>query len=179
MVACHSLGSMGVKKDCFYGVKFELEQIAEMLQNRGWMLGTAESCTGGKVSAVCTAMAGSSAWFEGGIVSYANAVKESLLQVDSALIARHGAVSQEVAEAMALGALDSLGVDVAVAITGIAGPSGGTVDKPVGTVWVAVGLRHPDCATLSKCFCFQGDREAIRVGASQAAFYLILQALTT
>lgn len=164
-------------KDCFCGVEAVLKKVATHLEEHGWMLGTAESCTGGKLAALCTAMAGSSAWFEGGVVSYANAAKVGLLGVDPALIELHGAVSQPVVESMAFGALKTLNVDMAVAITGIAGPTGGTEEKPVGTVWLAVGVRYPKPSAISRRFVFKGDREQVRLGATQAALYLILETL--
>ena len=105
---------------------------------RGWTLGGAESCTGGLVSHYITDVGGSSAYFMGTVVAYANHVKEGLLGVPGAVLAAHGAVSAEVARAMAQGARQALGVDVAYAVTGIAGPTGGTQGKPVGTVYVAV-----------------------------------------
>jgi nicotinamide-nucleotide amidase len=111
------------------------QTLANLLLQRHWMLTTAESCTGGMISAACTDLAGSSAWFERGFVSYSNASKTELLGVDPALIERCGAVSEEVVRAMVQGALQHSHAQVAVAVTGVAGPSGGTVAKPVGTVW--------------------------------------------
>ena len=164
-------------KDCFCGVEAVLKKVATHLQEHGWVLGTAESCTGGMVAALCTALAGSSSWFEGGVVSYANAAKIGLLGVEPDLIDLHGAVSQPVAESMALGTLKALNVDISIAITGIAGPTGGTEEKPVGTVWVAVGMRHPKPSAISRRFVFKGDRQQVRLGATQTALYLILETL--
>lgn len=118
-------------------------RLSEKLMVRGMHMGTAESCTGGMAAMLCTAVPGSSRWFSGAVVSYDNQLKTRLLQVPPVLLERHGAVSAPVAEAMALGALDALRVRAAVAVTGIAGPDGGTPDKPVGTVWFATALLLP------------------------------------
>ncbi|GAD21861.1 CinA family protein [Acidovorax sp. MR-S7] len=137
----------------------DLAYISTTLPARGWMLATAESCTGGMIAAACTDLAGSSAWFERGFVTYSNAAKAELLGVPAALIDTHGAVSEPVARAMAEGAVAHSAAQVAVAVTGIAGPTGGSVDKPVGTVWFGwqVGGR-----THSEARCFDGDRAAVR-----------------
>ena len=102
------------------------EQLAQVLMQRGWMLSTAESCTGGMISAGCTDLAGSSQWFERGFVSYSNEAKQAMLGVPNALLVAHGAVSEAVAQAMALGALNHSQAQVSLAVTGIAGPSGGS-----------------------------------------------------
>jgi nicotinamide-nucleotide amidase len=135
------------------------EQLARALQDRGWMMATAESCTGGMIAARCTDLAGSSHWFERGLVTYSNAAKSQLLGVPADLIQQHGAVSEPVARAMASGAAHHAHVQVSVAVTGIAGPSGGSADKPVGTVWFAwcVGGQ-----LSSECRVFDGDRAAVR-----------------
>lgn len=134
--------------------------LGDALRARGWMLATAESCTGGLIAAACTAIAGSSDWFERGIVSYSNAAKVELLGVPAALIAAHGAVSAEVARAMAEGALAHSKAQLAVAVTGIAGPGGATPGKPVGTVWLALAQRGaPAQAELLQ---LGGDRAAVR-----------------
>ena len=147
-------------------------QLAELLQARGLMLCTAESCTGGLIAAACTDRAGSSLWFERGFVSYSNASKSQLLGVPTELIARHGAVSQEVARAMASGALSHSQAQLAVAVTGVAGPGGGSVDKPVGTVWLAWALGAQVRAERQH---FAGDRAAVR----QATVIHALQGLIT
>jgi nicotinamide-nucleotide amidase len=134
-------------------------QLAELLPSRGLMLCTAESCTGGLIAAACTDRAGSSLWFERGFVSYSNASKSQLLGVPTELIARHGAVSQEVARAMASGALSHSQAQLAVAVTGVAGPGGGSADKPVGTVWLAWAL---GAHVRAECQHFKGDRAAVR-----------------
>lgn len=134
-------------------------QLAEQLVARAWLLATAESCTGGMISATCTDLGGSSAWFERGYVTYSNRAKTELLGVDAQLIKRHGAVSEAVVRAMASGALAQSGAHITVAVTGVAGPSGGSLDKPVGTVWLA-------WATGDNVICsrewFDGDRAAVR-----------------
>ncbi|MEY4140223.1 MAG: hypothetical protein RLZZ371_2405, partial [Pseudomonadota bacterium] len=113
------------------------ELLARLLMQKGWMMATAESCTGGLIAANCTDLAGSSNWFERGFVTYSNAAKNELLGVDPALIKSHGAVSEPVVRAMASGALAHSQAQVAIAVTGVAGPGGGSAEKPVGTVWLA------------------------------------------
>jgi nicotinamide-nucleotide amidase len=135
-------------------------RLAEALRTRRAMLATAESCTGGMVAAACTSLAGSSDWFERGVVTYSNGAKSELLGVDPALIARHGAVSEQVARAMAEGLLARAPATFAVAVTGIAGPGGGSADKPVGTVWIATAARAG--AAEAKLLQASGDRVAIR-----------------
>lgn len=130
--------------------------LGEKLLARNWRVATAESCTGGGIAAAITATAGSSAWFEYGIVSYANQAKEKLLQVNPQTLLQEGAVSQAVVEQMVGGALALSGADIAVAVSGIAGPSGGSFEKPVGTVWFAWGLATGEIN--SQCFHFEGDR---------------------
>lgn len=141
--------------------------LGDALRARKATLATAESCTGGLIAAACTALAGSSDWFERGYVTYSNAAKNEALGVDAALIERHGAVSMEVAEAMAAGALRASAATVAVAVTGIAGPTGATPGKPVGTVWLAWGARAG--AVRSERLQLAGDRTAIREQTVHAA----------
>ena len=145
--------------------------LAEVLLARGWMLVSAESCTGGLVAAACTDLAGSSEWFERGFVTYSNAAKTELLGVPAALIAQHGAVSQEVALAMAEGALRRSAAQCAVATTGIAGPSGGSPDKPVGTVWFAWNIHGTLHAEKQ---VFSGDRASVRQASVQHALQILL-----
>lgn len=135
-------------------------ELARALPARAWMMATAESCTGGLIAASCTEVAGSSAWFDRGVVSYSNEAKSELLGVDPALIAAHGAVSEAVARAMAEGVLARSKATVAVAVTGIAGPGGGSADKPVGTVWLAWARQGQP--TQAQCHLFPGDRAAVR-----------------
>ena len=147
-------------------------RVAAALTARDARLATAESCTGGLVAAACTSLAGSSAWFERGVVSYSNAAKSELLDVAPALIARHGAVSAEVACAMAAGLLGRAPAGFAVAVTGIAGPDGGTALKPLGTVWIATAARGAGAeATLLNA---SGDRAAVRERSVARALELVL-----
>ncbi len=134
--------------------------LADALRARGWRIATAESCTGGLIAAACTALAGSSDWFERGFVTYSNVAKTEQLGVNALLIAQHGAVSEPVVRAMAEGALLHSAADIAVAVTGIAGPGGGTADKPVGLVWLAIAKR--EAATQSERLQLSGDRAAVR-----------------
>lgn len=149
---------------------------AEMLKQRGMMLATAESCTGGWIAKVLTDIAGSSAWFEAGLVAYSYEAKQSLLGVLSETLEHHGAVSQETAIEMVSGALARYGASVAVAVTGIAGPTGGTPGKPVGTVWIAWKRRGG--YSNSEFFHFSGDREAVRRQTVAAALIGIQKILT-
>ena len=137
----------------------KVKQLATALVDRGWMLAAAESCTGGMIAAACTELAGSSDWFERGFVTYSNEAKTELLGVDAGLIASHGAVSEVVARAMAFGAVRHSRARVSVAVTGIAGPSGGSKDKPVGTVWFGFMV---DGRLSSETKRFDGDRAAVR-----------------
>jgi nicotinamide-nucleotide amidase len=136
-----------------------IAEIAKILLNSDRMLVTAESCTGGMISSACTDLAGSSQWFERGFVTYSNEAKHEMLGVPKELIDAHGAVSEPVARAMAMGAIEHSHADVAVAVTGIAGPTGGSADKPVGMVWFGFAL-NGECVTETKLFA--GDRAAVR-----------------
>jgi nicotinamide-nucleotide amidase len=135
-------------------------ELAEALTARGGRLCTAESCTGGWISKALTDRAGSSVWFDCGFVTYSNSAKQALLNVGAELLNQHGAVSQPVAEAMVAGALERSAADIALAVTGIAGPDGGTAVKPVGTVWFAWQLRGQE--VLSHSIVFPGDRDSVR-----------------
>ena len=135
------------------------EKLVELLQARGMTCATAESCTGGGVGAAITAVAGSSAIFKGGIIAYANEIKHAILGVDSSSLEKFGAVSGEVAGEMALGAKKLLNVNLAVAVTGVAGPGGGSAEKPVGTVWF--GIATSEGVRTEKCL-FAGNREKVR-----------------
>jgi nicotinamide-nucleotide amidase len=164
-----------------------IETLAQRLLQRGWMLATAESCTGGMVAARCTDLAGSSQWFERGFVTYSNEAKHELLGVDMALIKAHGAVSEEVARAMALGALRHSRAQVSVAITGVAGPGGGSADKPVGTVWLAWAAPSDsgptvgsDTAFVKAELCrFDGDRASVRQASMTRAIQGLLELMGT
>lgn len=151
------------------------EAVVARAQAHGMMLATAESCTGGLVAALITSVAGSSAVLEQGAVTYSNAAKTRMLGVAADLIETHGAVSQPVAEAMAAGARTRAGVDLAVSITGIAGPGGGSNEKPVGLVHFGLAttnsVRH-----LERRFA-EGDRHAIRLAATEQALKLLLDGL--
>ena len=153
----------------------ELEKLARLLPARGETLSTAESCTGGLISALITNLPGSSAWFTGGVASYANEVKTELLGVPEEVIAAHGAVSEACALAMASGATKALHTTHSLAVTGIAGPDGGSPDKPVGTVWLAWSVAGQ--ATAKRCL-FTGERAEIRTQAAAAAISGLLERLT-
>jgi nicotinamide-nucleotide amidase len=138
-------------------------EVGVWLAARDERLATAESCTAGWIAKAVTDVAGSSEWFIGGIASYADAAKTALLGVPAALLKKEGAVSQAVVEAMARGALERTGADRAVAVSGIAGPAGGTPEKPVGTVWFAWARRDGDEIRIkTRLEHYQGDREGIR-----------------
>jgi nicotinamide-nucleotide amidase len=149
------------------------EQVAALLAGR--RIATAESCTAGMLAARLTDRPGSSDYVAGGVVAYADDAKAALLGVDPALIAEHGAVSAEVAEAMVEGALVRLGADTAVAITGVAGPGGGTEDKPVGTVWFCV--RVSGGPTVTRCVRVPGERADVRERSTTVAMHLLRRAL--
>ena len=152
--------------------------LAGALRARGWKLATAESCTGGLIAAACTALAGSSDWFERGFVTYSNESKSDMLGVPAALIATYGAVSAEVACAMAGGVLVHARAELAVAVTGIAGPGGATPGKPVGTVWLAMARAgEPGCAgepARAERLALGGDRAAVRAQTVQHALQRLL-----
>ncbi len=137
-----------------------LTQLADALRQRQYRLATAESCTGGWIAKLCTDLPGSSDWFELGIVSYSNAAKQKLLQVSTDSLQQHGAVSEAVVREMATGVLQQSGADVALSVSGIAGPGGGSADKPVGTVWFGWCLRGE--TPLAQVQHFDGDRDQVR-----------------
>ncbi|MFM2251987.1 MAG: hypothetical protein RJB68_324 [Pseudomonadota bacterium] len=149
--------------------------LANLMLKRQWMLTTAESCTGGMIAAACTDLAGSSAWFERGFVTYSNEAKSDMLGVPAELIATHGAVSEPVARAMASGALQHSRAQVALSVTGIAGPGGGSTDKPVGTVWF--GWATPD-GVWSEVKRFEGDRAAVRAATLHHSLSRLVELLT-
>ena len=152
------------------------DQIAGLLEGR--RIATAESCTGGLLAARLTERPGSSAYVVGGVVTYSDAAKVELLGVDPALIARHGAVSEPVADAMARGALDRFGSDTAVAITGIAGPGGGTATKPVGTVCFSVALAEgTESSTVTRTMTMPGNRSDVRERSTTVAMHLLRRIL--
>ena len=146
------------------------QQLAMRLLKRRQKLCTAESCTGGLIAKTLTDLAGSSDWFERGFVTYSNQAKNEMLAVPSSIIEDYGAVSEPVAVAMATGALGHSYADFSVAVTGVAGPAGGSDDKPVGTVWIAVASTGQN---IARRFQFDGDRDAVR----EATLVEALQAL--
>ncbi len=147
-----------------------VRQLATRLLEQKQKLCTAESCTGGLIAKTLTDLAGSSDWFERGFVTYSNQAKNEMLAVSSSVIEDYGAVSEPVAVAMATGALDHSYADFSVAVTGVAGPAGGSDDKPVGTVWIAVASAGQN---IARRFQFSGDRDAVR----EATLVEALQAL--
>jgi len=146
------------------------QELAALFLASGMTLALAESCTGGMVAARITALTGCSVWFCGGVVAYHNDVKQHLLGVPLSLLEQHGAVSEQVALARAEGARRQLGSDLALAVTGIAGPDGGTPEKPVGTVYLA--LASGDGSRVIRCQ-FDGDRAAVRGQSVEQAFFLL------
>jgi nicotinamide-nucleotide amidase len=151
-----------------------LELLGSALREQRLTLATAESCTGGLFAAMMTALGGSSLYFKGGVVAYDNTIKISLLDVPETLLAKHGAVSQQVAEAMARGGQKRLETDLCIAVTGVAGPSGGTQEKPVGTVWSALAYRD---RVSSQLWQLSGDRTAIRSASCHAMLQWLLEAV--
>jgi len=152
------------------------KQIGELLSERGWTLAVAESCTGGLLGHRITSVSGSSSYFQGGVISYSNEAKESVLGVPEETLIEHGAVSEETAQAMAQGARRLLGTDVALSVTGIAGPTGGTTEKPVGLVYVGLAAEGAD---LWEKHIWQGDRAENKAQSAEAALKLLLEYLTS
>jgi nicotinamide-nucleotide amidase len=150
------------------------EQVGRKLLDARWHVATAESCTGGGVAAALTDIPGSSQWFERGYVTYSNLAKQQDLGVSAATLDAHGAVSGAVVEAMATGALKASGADLAVAVSGVAGPDGGTSAKPVGLVWFALARRGTP--VRSEAQNFAGDRAAVRLAAVRRALELLFAA---
>lgn len=149
------------------------EAVGRGLQQRRASLAVAESCTGGLVAKWVTDVPGSSAWFERGLVTYSNRAKQDLLGIPEALLASFGAVSEACSRAMVSGLLERAPVDWGLSITGIAGPDGGSADKPVGTVWIAWQARGQN--PLSQRFQFSGDREAVREQSARAALQGLIE----
>lgn len=141
-----------------------LQQLSVLLINKRLMLGTAESCTGGLIAKLATDLPGSSQWFNRGIVTYSNDAKHELLGVSTTTLASFGAVSANTVDEMVEGLLKFDAVSIGVAVSGIAGPDGGSKEKPVGTVWIA--WKVTDCTSLHKCFLFSGNREQVRLQAA-------------
>jgi nicotinamide-nucleotide amidase len=149
-------------------------QLAHTLTDKHWTLATAESCSGGLIAAACTDLGGSSAWFERGFVTYSNEAKTESLGVDPTLISGHGAVSEAVVLAMARGALVRSRADVSIAVTGIAGPGGGSAEKPVGMVWFGWSIGPRVAAEVQ---IFAGDRAAVRAATVEHALRVLLREL--
>ena len=149
------------------------EQVGQALKARGATVTTAESCTGGWVAKVITDIAGSSAWFERGFVTYSNEAKAQMIGVREETLAQHGAVSEPVVVEMAIGALKAARADYAVSISGIAGPDGGSEEKHVGTVWFAFATARGEGITRRECF--SGDRDAVRRQATAYALQTLWQ----
>ena len=149
-----------------------VRQLAARLTEKGWMLATAESCTGGMIAAACTDLAGSSQWFERGFVTYSNEAKTEMLGVPAELIAKHGAVSEEVVRAMAEGAIRHSRAQVSIAVTGIAGPGGGSVEKPAGTVWFSWSL---NAEVQSHALLLEGGRAQVRRSSVRHALQQLLK----
>ncbi|MFS8285092.1 nicotinamide-nucleotide amidase [Escherichia coli] len=149
------------------------EQVGQALKARGATVTTAESCTGGWVAKVITDIAGSSAWFERGFVTYSNEAKAQMIGVREETLAQHGAVSEPVVVEMAIGALKAACADYAVSISGIAGPDGGSEEKTVGTVWFAFATARGEGITRRECF--SGDRDAVRRQATAYALQTLWQ----
>lgn len=150
------------------------QELAALFRASGMTLALAESCTGGMIAARVTEIAGCSAWFKGGVVAYSNEVKMKLLDVPAPMLAMYGAVSEPVARAMAEGVRRVIGSDLSLAVTGIAGPDGGTSEKPVGTVYIAVA-DHIGCVTGR--YQFEGDRGAVRKQTVEQAYFLLQKRL--
>ena len=153
------------------------QALAHHLRERGLMLSTAESCTGGLIAAACTDLAGSSDWFERGFVTYSNHAKTEQLSVPAELIRAQGAVSEPVVRAMAQGALTHSRAQMSIAVTGIAGPAGGSAEKPVGTVWLGWALLEGQ--VVSECQHFEGDRAEVRAATVRYALQRLLTLLQT
>jgi nicotinamide-nucleotide amidase len=156
-----------------------VEALAGQALESGRLVVTAESCTGGWIAKACTDLPGSSRWFRGGVVVYANETKTGWIGVDAEVLARHGAVSEAVVRAMALGTIERLGGDLGVAVTGVAGPDGGTPEKPVGTVWLAWARRRPEAdpeITVTR-EQFAGDRDTVRRATVERALLGLITAL--
>ena len=150
------------------------EQLGGLLRSKGLVMGTAESCTGGRIANMGTLVAGSSDYFVGGVVSYSNEVKHNVLGVSEDSLRLYGAVSREVVEQMAQGAIRTLGCDCSVATSGVAGPGGGSPEKPVGTVWIAAALKEQ---VVSHCYHFGTVRAENIQSAADAALTMLLELL--
>ena len=153
------------------------KQLGKIFSSNHKMIATAESCTGGLIGAYITAVSGSSRYFDRGFITYSNEAKCQMLGVKAQTLYKHGAVSLETAKEMAAGALANSNADIAVSVTGIAGPDGGTKEKPVGTVCIGVCTKENNC--FAKVFCFKGSREDVREQTVKEALSLVLETLAT
>ena len=144
------------------------ERLGQLLSAHNWRITTAESCTGGLIAGALTEVAGSSSWFEQGVVTYSNKAKQSLLDVPAGVFEQHGAVSKACVLAMASGALRASDADIAVSVSGVAGPGGGSVQKPVGTVWLAWVTKN---TAEAQHFVFPGQRDEVRMQAVVSALH--------
>ncbi len=151
-------------------------RIGHALRAKGWTICTAESCTGGLIAHRLTNISGSSDYVLGGVVAYANRIKQALLHVRQGTLIAYGAVSEQTASEMAVGARELFGADVAVSVTGIAGPGGGSLEKPVGLTYI--GVVTPDGGVLVQRHVWEGDRETIKNASAEAALQLALDAIT-
>ena len=151
-----------------------IARLASLACEKHLKVCTAESCTGGLIAKSLTDLAGSSDWFECGFVTYSNTAKIEMIDVPESVISAYGAVSEAVANAMAVGALRNSVADISIAVTGIAGPAGGSVDKPVGTVWISVVSEKQQ---IAQKYLFPGDRKAIRAATMLSAIQMTLQQL--
>jgi nicotinamide-nucleotide amidase len=158
-------------------IQEKVEELSELLREKGLMLASAESCTGGMIAAAMTDLAGSSDVFERGFVTYSNKAKQEMLGVNPATLNQHGAVSEAVAREMAFGAVENSMANIAVSITGIAGPSGGTQEKPVGLVYIAICVQGGKQNAV-QCN-FSGDRKDVRLSTCSKAFDLLIEAVRT
>ncbi|PYE35519.1 nicotinamide-nucleotide amidase [Idiomarina fontislapidosi] len=149
-------------------------ELAQQLSQRQQTLATAESCTGGGIGYLLTEIAGSSSWFNGGLITYTNALKQQLLGVSSDTLAQHGAVSQACVEQMAQGAIKQCQSDWAIAVSGIAGPGGGSLEKPVGLVWMAI-CHGTECSSYQQLFA--GDRSEVRLATIDYVLNRLLEKL--
>jgi PncC family amidohydrolase len=172
------MGAMNGRHEWRYNIadmaETDEERIGRLLVERGWQLGLAESCTGGLVGHLITNIPGSSDYFSGGVIAYSNAAKQSMLGVSSQTLAKRGAVSRECALEMARGARSALGAQVGLAVTGIAGPGGGSPEKPVGTVWISLSTPGRETAWH---FLFNGDRASIKEQTAEKALQLLIDQL--
>ena len=153
-------------------MRSQVEALRDVLVRQNWTISTAESCTGGMCAAALVDLPGSSSWFPGSVIAYDNSIKKSLLNISEPMLLEHGAVSEPVAIAMARGVRKLCGTTVSCSTTGVAGPGGGTFEKPVGTVWI--GIATPD-GCKAKRLQLNGDRNAIREQTVQDCFNFLLE----